>query len=111
MAYDYTMASGDRLIKSSEIVAMLDASIPIQAAHIEAVKQLQEKGCRYSNEDFDVLSAAWRTRHRTDIDTYEARWVERMLGEATERASWEFHETECRQAALAVLRERKRRRV
>jgi hypothetical protein len=49
-----------RWIKSDEILAMLDPTNPEHARHIAWIEQIERKGIRYSNEDFDVLSAAFR---------------------------------------------------
>ena len=67
---------------SSQIIAELDRSIPLQLAHIRAVEEMERKGPRYSNHDGDVLSAAncVAREGRTEIRPWEAKWVEAMVG-------------------------------
>jgi len=80
MTYSLHTSAGS--VSSAEIVAQLDRAIPIQAAHIESIRQLEANGMRYSNEDYDVLAAARRAVGRTDVKAYEAGWVARMAREA-----------------------------
>lgn len=65
---------------ADQIIAMLDRTIPLQAAHIQAVSNLQNRGERYSNERCDVLGAAWSVavNGKTEISPWEAKWVEAM---------------------------------
>jgi hypothetical protein len=65
-----------------QIIAALNPAIPVQAAHIQAIRNLQRDMCRYSNQDFDVLAAAWRAQGKTEIAPYEAKWVEAMTRQA-----------------------------
>lgn len=76
MAYGLCTTAG--YIKSDEIIVQLDAAIPIQNAHIQAIRDLEVSGCRYSNHDFDVLAAAHHAVGRTEIHSFEAKWVEVM---------------------------------
>lgn len=73
-------------ISASEIIAKLDPAIPLQNAHIQAVRDLVAVGCRYSNQDFDVLAAAHRAIGETEVASYEQRWVE-VMNEKAGRAS------------------------
>lgn len=68
----------DRWLTADAIVAQLDPTIPLQNAHIASIRDLQWHGCRYCNEDFDVLTAARRAIGKTEIASYEARWVDVM---------------------------------
>lgn len=81
MAYGLCIAGGGRLT-SAEIIAQLDPAIPIQAAHAQAVRDLEAHGMRYSNHDFDVLAAAHRAIGRTDVQPWERAWVDAMLARA-----------------------------
>ena len=82
MAHDYTLSTTKGFIKGTEIIALLDASIPLQAAHIQAIRNLMREGCRYSNQDFDVLAAAHSARGKSEVDEWDRRWVARMNAEA-----------------------------
>jgi hypothetical protein len=68
-----------------QIIAMLDPKIEIQAAHIQAVRELCEKGETYSGEKGDVLGSAWQcaANGKTDTAPYEAGWVALMLSNAS----------------------------
>ncbi len=86
MTYSLYLGNGkthDR-ITSSQIVAMLDSSNPLQAAHIRAVQNLEADGCRYSYQDSDVLSAARNVaiNGRTEAYTHELGWVAAMTSSA-----------------------------
>lgn len=75
----YTLSLGkDGMISSAEIVGRLDPTVPLQLAHINSVKRIERDNCRYSNEDFDVLSAAFRAIGKSHIDPWVAKWVEAM---------------------------------
>lgn len=76
----YGLWDGTTFTTADQIIAMLDPAIPAQCAHIQAVRNLVRQGCRYSNEDCDVLGAAWRSARRgeTEVPDYAAKWVEVM---------------------------------
>jgi hypothetical protein len=78
MAYSLYTSTGS--ITDEQIITSLDASIPLQAAHIRAIRNLQRDMCRYSNQDLDVLSAAHTVAitGRTEVNPWEAKWVEVM---------------------------------
>ena len=61
----YTIHTANGWTTDDQIIAALNPAIPVQAAHIQAIRNLQRNMCRYSNEDFDVLAAAWRARNQT----------------------------------------------
>ena len=74
----YGLMTRKGYIKSEEIVARLDPSIAIQNAHIQAIRDLEAEGCGYSNEDYDVLSAALSAVGRTEVRDFESAWVFKM---------------------------------
>lgn len=82
--YGISLRNADMLtftrMTASQIIAKLDRSVPLQLAHIRAVEELVRNGCRYSNEDGDVLSAAYCVvrEARTEVREWEAGWVARM---------------------------------
>jgi len=82
MAYGISTSTG--FTTDEQIIASLDASIPLQAAHIRAIRNLQRDMCRYSNQDFDVLAAAHNVARagRTEVSPHEAKWVEAMTRQA-----------------------------
>lgn len=85
MAYTLSLRQPDmtcRSVPSAEIIAALDPAVPLQLAHIRRVEQLERDGCRYSYEDFDVLSAAYRAIGKTEIAPHVARWVEAMTAQS-----------------------------
>lgn len=63
-----------------EVLAQLNTSIPIQAAHAAAIRNLITGGERYSNHAFDVRSAARSALTRTEVQPHEEKWVAAMLG-------------------------------
>lgn len=76
MAYVYTMANG---LSAKDLILGLDTEKPVQFAHIGEVFSLCMTGARYTNQDWDVLSAAHSAMHR-DRDQpaeHERLWVER----------------------------------
>lgn len=83
--FEYGIGAGESRKTASQIIAMLDPAIPIQRAHIQAVRNLERDGCRYSNEDTDVLGAAWQTAANrvTETPPYAAKWVEVMCSQYT----------------------------
>jgi hypothetical protein len=112
----YTLCAGNGFLKSNEIIDMLNPDVPLQLAHIQAIRDLEVEGCRYSNHDFDVLSAGYRcaVNNETTVDKYAAKWVEVMTAKAhalLEEAKEAAHARECEAAAMAVLRERNRKRA
>ena len=74
----YTLSTTNGFVTSAAIVAQLNPAIPLHAAHIAAVATLEENGCRYSNEDFDVLASAFRAINRTEPHAHEMAWVAAM---------------------------------
>lgn len=74
----YGISTTKGYLKSSEIIAMLDSSIPLQNAHIQSIRNLEANLCRYSNEDCDVLGAALAAVGKVEIAEYNQRWVEVM---------------------------------
>lgn len=63
-----------------ELTAALNPAIEIQAAHLASIREFEARGfCRYSNEDCDVYGAAFGALRRTEVASYERRWVDRML--------------------------------
>ena len=77
----YTLSTGEGFLRSDEIIARLDASVPLQLAHINSIREIEAEGCRYSNHDFDVLSAAYRAIGKTKIEPHTAPWVAHMIRE------------------------------
>jgi len=79
----YGIGIGDNRKSADDIIAMLDPAIPLQCAHIQAVRNLVRDGMRYSNEDGDVLGAAWQvaSNRRTEVAPWAAKWVEIMCTE------------------------------
>lgn len=77
----YGLWNGKTWTPSSEIIAKLDRSIPLQLAHIRSIEVLEANGMRYSNEDCDVLGAAAASVGKTEVPSYQRAWVERMTGE------------------------------
>ncbi len=79
----YGLWNGQTYTTADDIVAKLDPSIPLQRAHIQAIRNLVRDGARYSNEDTDVLGAAWQTvaNKATDVPPYAAKWVDVMCAE------------------------------
>lgn len=64
--YDYSITvrnsnGEDERVLSSEILTALNNNHRMHRADIAAIKRLQKDGCRYSYEDYDVLSAALTT--------------------------------------------------
>ena len=55
-------AAGDNRssISSTAILKMLNPEIPSHVTHIDAINRIEKHGTKYSNEDFDILAAAWR---------------------------------------------------
>jgi hypothetical protein len=84
----YGLWNGKVYTASEQIIGMLDASVPLQAAHIQAVRNLERQGMRYSNEDCDVLGTAWQcaTNKKTEVPSYAQGWVNAMLAQAKEAA-------------------------
>lgn len=81
MAYTLSVRQHDmtcRVVTSAEIVARLDPAIPLQLAHIRSIERLERDCCRYSNQDFDVLSAAFRAIGKSEIPSHTVKWVEAM---------------------------------
>lgn len=76
MAFEYTLSNG---VTARDIIKGLDPAKPVQAAHIGEVWSLCMAGMRYSNQDLDVLGAAWRAMHndRDQPAEHERLWVER----------------------------------
>jgi hypothetical protein len=64
--------------RETALIARLDASIPLQLAHINALKILIANGSRHSNQDGDVRQAAQGAIGKSEIAPYAARWVEVM---------------------------------
>jgi hypothetical protein len=56
----FTTTSSRDHITSEEIVAMLDPQNPEHAKHLRWIADLERDGMRYSYQDYDVLSAAYR---------------------------------------------------
>jgi len=84
MSYTLAVRQNDHSVKyfsSSEIIALLDATVPLQRAYIRSVQRLEKEGCRYSNQDFDVLSAAFRAVGKSEISPHQAKWVAASLGQ------------------------------
>lgn len=61
---------------ATDIIARLDRSIPRQAAHIASLQDLVRRGERYSNEGFDIRSAALAAIGKSEVPAYMVRWVE-----------------------------------
>lgn len=78
--YGITTRTG--YLKASQIVAMLDANISLQNAHIQAIRNLEANGMRYSNEDCDVLGAALSVIGKSEVAEYNRKWVEAMNDQA-----------------------------
>ena len=84
MTYNISIRNADMktytTLSADEIIAMLDQEIPLQQAHAQAVREIVKTGARYSYHDIDVLGSAWRVavEGRTEVHSYEAKWVERM---------------------------------
>ena len=72
-------------LKSNAIIAKLDSGIPLQNAHIQAIRDLEADGCRYSNQDCDVLGAALSVVGKVEVAEYNRRWVEVMNAKAGAR--------------------------
>lgn len=79
--FEFSMSDGTT---ASQIIAMLDPSIAIQAAHAQSVRNICETGETYSGQIGDVLGAAWQcaANGRTTVRDFETSWVELMLAEA-----------------------------
>lgn len=76
--YNYRMTNGT---SAKDLIARLDPAKPVQAAHICEVWTLCKRGCDYTNQDLDVLSAAWAALQngRDEPRDFEAAWVARWL--------------------------------
>jgi hypothetical protein len=85
MTHDYTLCTTTGYLKGTEISALLDAAVPLQAAHIQSIRNLMRDGCRYSNQDFDVLAAAHNAQGKSQIDEWNRCWVEKMNEEVKAR--------------------------
>lgn len=75
MTYRIYFSDGE-VLTSEQIIEKLDRSIPLQAAWIAYVRDLEHRGCKYSNEDFDVLSGAHSAIRRTKTETWEQGFVD-----------------------------------
>jgi hypothetical protein len=86
---------------AAETIAELNERNVIECAHIVDLFDLCVNGCSYSNQDFDVISAA-RAELReqtTKIPDYKKPWVE-------SRASQKAKITAAKKWAFEVLREK-----
>jgi hypothetical protein len=78
MTYSLHTANGS--LTADQIISALNPAIPLQAAHIQAIRNLQRDMCRYSYQDLDVLSAAHTVavKNETEVSPWNAKWVEAM---------------------------------
>lgn len=79
MAYNISIRNSDQttftVMSSADIIGRLDRNIPLQAAYIALVQNLEATGCRYSNQDFDVLSSAYRAIGKSEVASYAQGFV------------------------------------
>lgn len=78
MAYTLHIRNEDltsAVLTSADIIARLDMTVPRQAAYIALVQDLERKGCKYSNQDFDTLSGAYRAIGKVEVADYERAFV------------------------------------
>jgi hypothetical protein len=81
----YSLYSSNGSIKAEDLINQLDINIPLQAAHRMAVRDLITFGMRYSNEDGDVLGAAYHAIGKTEVHEWAKGWVALMTQRITER--------------------------
>jgi hypothetical protein len=76
---NYSLQTPQGPISAAQIIDRLDATDPIQHAHIGQIYTLCWNRARYSNEDLDVLSAAWANLHigPQPVPEHRAGWVTR----------------------------------
>ena len=62
--YSLSLRNSDQttftVLNSQQIKGMLNAADLVQSKHIRWIEDLEQNKCRYSNQDFDVLAAAYR---------------------------------------------------
>lgn len=79
MAYTLHIRNDDlrtfTVLTDANIIGRLDINVPLQAAYIALVQDLMAKGCKYSNQDFDVLSGAFRAIGKAHIDKHDMGFV------------------------------------
>ena len=72
----YSLLLDKEIWTSDAIIAALDPAVSIQRAYIALVQDLERNGCRYSYQDSDVLSAAWRARNEFTTPIFAQGFVD-----------------------------------